>query len=119
MGISMLSDDQQHDGPSACCCAVCLGILQGEEGAGHAAVAEIEAVVKRRGYELLAEGGAERPLGFALGLSLPYCEAIRTRACWYVRAILFIHGLVHTVPYTRVYVLTHTSLHHDFTKGSG
>lgn len=84
MGINLGPD--QHSDPSACC-AVCLGILQGEEGAGHAAVAEIEAVVEARGYELLVEG-AERPLGFGLGLSLPYCEAIRTRAYWYMRACM-------------------------------
>lgn len=44
-------------------------------------MAEVEAAVKGRGYELGVDGG-ERRLAFALGLSLPYCEAIRSRACW-------------------------------------
>jgi hypothetical protein len=68
---------------AAACCPVCIGILQDVDGVGHAAIAEVVAAVEGRGYELL-EG--ERRLAFALGLSLPYCEAIRTRACWYVLA---------------------------------
>lgn len=69
--------------PTDHCCPVCLGILQEEGGVGAAAAAEVEAAVKGRGYELGLDGGEGR-LAFALGLSLPYCEAIRTRACWWV-----------------------------------
>lgn len=67
--------------PTEHCCPICLGILQEEGGVGAAAAAEVEAAVTGRGYELGGDGG-ERRLAFALGLSLPYCEAIRSRACW-------------------------------------
>ena len=67
--------------PTDHCCPICLGILQEEGGVGAAAAAEVEAAVTGRGYELWGDGG-ERRLAFALGLSLPYCEAIRSRACW-------------------------------------
>jgi hypothetical protein len=67
------------------CCPLCLGILQEIDGVGKAAIAEIVAAVGKRGYDLL-EG--ERRLAFALGLSLPYCEALRTRACWCVVVVV-------------------------------
>jgi len=73
--------ESQETTTSTACCPLCLGILQDADGVGHAAIAEVAAAARERGYEL-REG--ERRLAFALCLSLPYCEALRTRACWCV-----------------------------------